>query len=229
MQILAIGDLDALFGDYKVFERLLQKEKEPDLFLIAGDLTQWGTIEEYIKLVDSIEKKDWSCPVIACLGNHEPENAAERFSSLSPLIKILDNERVQVNIKGEKIHIVGSRGSLESGSLSYYIDAARHSDLEKRMKTIEKLLGQSRGQKILLTHYAPTYKTLDGEPQQIWGGLGDSRMEKILLKTKTTFAIHGHAHYGSPLAFVGKIPVFDVAFPIRGGFTHIDTKKLPKP
>ncbi len=229
MQILAIGDLDALFGDYKIFEKFLQKEKEPDLFLIAGDLTQWGTVEEYIKFVDAIEKKDWSCPVIACLGNHDPEGSEKKFSAVSDRIKILNEERCQVNIKGEKFWIIGSRGSLESGSLSYYIDASRHADIEKRLIKIEELLRKSRGEKILLTHYSPTYKTLDGEPQQIWGGLGDPRMEKILLKTKVTFALHGHAHYGMPLAFVGKIPVFDVAFPIRGGFTHIDTKKLPKP
>ena len=229
MKILAIGDLDALFGDYKIFEKILQKEKEPDAFLIAGDLTQWGTIEEYIKLVDAIKKMDWSCPIIACLGNHDPEGAEKKFSSVSERIRILNEERIQLNINGEKFWIVGSRGSLESGSLSYYIDAAKHSDLEKRMRKIEELLSSCKGEKILLTHYSPTYKTLEGEPQQIWGGLGDPRMERILLKTKVTFALHGHAHYGLPMAFVEKIPVFDIAYPIRAGFTHIDTKKLPKP
>ena len=228
MQILAIGDLDALFGDYKVFVKILQKEKEPDLFLIAGDLTQWGTVEEYLKLADAVEKRNWSCPVIACLGNHDPEGAEKKFSDVSNGIKILNEERFQINIKGEKFWIVGSRGSLESGSLSYYIDASRHADIEKRLRKIEHLLSESRGNKILLTHYSPTYKTLEGEPKQIWGGLGDPRMENIILKTKVTFALHGHAHYGAPLAFVEKIPVFDVAYPIRAGFTHIDTKRLPK-
>ena len=108
MQILAISDLDALFGDYKPFEKALAKEKEPDLFLIAGDLTQWGTVEEYIKLADAIEKTKWKCPVIACLGNHDPEGAEKKFLLVSDRIKILNEERAQVNIKGEKFWIFGS-------------------------------------------------------------------------------------------------------------------------
>ena len=61
MQILAISDMDALFGDYKPFEKALAKEKEPDLVLIAGDLTRWGSVEDFLSVAKPFEKAKWKC------------------------------------------------------------------------------------------------------------------------------------------------------------------------
>lgn len=228
MKILAIADLDALFGEYKIFEKLVLKEKEPDLVLIAGDLTRWGSIEDFLSAVRPFEKAKWKCPIIACLGNHEPANAKGTFLIFSRRIKILEDETETIKIRKEKISIIGSRGSLDDAGIGHFIDFASRKEIESRLKKIEKLLKETKGKKILLTHYAPTFKTLDGEHPSIWGGMADPRLEELIKKYKVFFCIHGHAHFGQPVAFVGKIPVFNVAFPQREAFLHIDTRKLPK-
>lgn len=229
MKILAIGDLDALFGEYKILDRLVLKEKEPDLVLIAGDLTRWGSIEDFLSAVSAFEKAKWKCPIIACLGNHEPSDAKQAYLRYSRRITILEDESITVNIRGEKITIIGSRGSLDDFGIGHYIDFANRADIESRLKKIRSLLKKTKGAKILMTHYAPTFKTLDGEHPSIWGGMADPRLEELIKKHKILFCIHGHAHYGQPFAFVGKTPVFNVAFPQRENFLHIDTKRLPKP
>jgi hypothetical protein len=53
-------------------------------------------------------------------------------------------------------------------------------------------------------------------------------MEQVLTNSSVTFAVHGHAHYGIPLAFVDSIPVFNVSFLINKDIVFIDTKNLPK-
>ncbi|MBN2203109.1 MAG: hypothetical protein JW700_02915, partial [Candidatus Aenigmarchaeota archaeon] len=59
--------------------------------------------------------------------------------------------------------------------------------------------------------------------------IGSKKMEKILKETRPTMAIHGHAHYGLPLAFVGKVPVFNVCLEVNRKLVEIDTEKMPKP
>ncbi len=228
MQILALSDLDALFGDYKPFEKALAKEREPDLVLIAGDLTRWGSVEDFLSVARPFEKTKWKCPIIACLGNHEPEDAKEIYLHHSRRIQILEDEATAVNIRGEKISIIGSRGSLDDFGIGHYIDFASRQDIEARLKKIEALLKKTSGTKILLTHYAPTFKTLEGEHPSIWGGMADPRLEESIRKYKLLFCLHGHAHYGKEMDFIGSTPVFNSAFTLRQGFLHIDTKKLPK-
>ena len=228
MQILAISDMDALFGDYKPFEKALAKEKEPDLVLIAGDLTRWGSVEDFLSVAKPFEKAKWKCPIIACLGNHEPENAKEIFLKYSKRIEILEDEATEISIKGEKITIIGSRGSLDDFGIGHYIDFASRQDIEARLKKIEALLKKTKGEKVLLTHYAPTFKTLEGEHPSIWGGMADPRMEDFIRKYKLLFCVHGHAHYGKEMDFVGSTPIFNSAFTLRNGFLHIDTKRLPR-
>ena len=93
----------------------------------------------------------------------------------------------------------------------------------------EVVRGKSRRDiKILLTHYAPTYKTLKGENNRIYGNLGSQKMEQVLTNSNVTFAVHGHVHYGIPLAFVESIPVFNVSFLINKDIVLIDTENLPK-
>jgi Icc-related predicted phosphoesterase len=69
---------------------------------------------------------------------------------------------------------------------------------------------------------------LKGEDPEIYNVLGSEKYEKVLKTTKTTFAVHGHAHYGIPLAFVDSIPVFNVALTVNRKIVEIDTNKLPK-
>jgi hypothetical protein len=53
-------------------------------------------------------------------------------------------------------------------------------------------------------------------------------MESVIVDNKVTFAVHGHAHYGIPLAFAKNVPIFNVAYPVNKKIVVIDTEKLPK-
>lgn len=231
MLISAISDLDTLGMDLEPFWDIIKTAKEPDIFLLAGDMYDYRTPENYGLLIDFIKLKKWTCPIIAIYGNHEFDEDIDEIKKICrKRINFLDDESVELKIKDKSIGIVGTRGSLDSPTWwqSTHVQNVRKAYLE-RTKECRELLGKLKVDiKILLSHYAPTYKTLVGENPKIWNGLGSKRFEDVLIKTKTTLAVHGHAHYGTPLGFVNGIPVFNVSFEVNRKIVEIETDKLPK-
>jgi len=232
MLISAIGDLDILGMDLEPFWDAIKIAKEPDLFLLAGDIYEYRNPEIYGLIIDFVKLRKWSCPIVAVFGNREFDEDIDEIKKISKSrITFLDDEGIELKIKNKKVGIVGTRGSLDSPTWwqSTHVPDIRKAYLE-RIKKCEELLERLKiDTKILLSHYAPTYKTLVGENPKIYNSLGSKRFEDVLIKTKTNFAIHGHAHYGTALAFVDSIPVFNVAFSINRKIVEIDTDKLPKP
>lgn len=232
MIILAVSDLDSLEGDYEQFFSLLKKASEPDLFLLAGDMYIEDKPEKYKIILDYFKKLGWKCPIVACFGNREFE---QRYGEIRKVcgsrIKFLDDESFKLAIKGKTIGIVGSKGCIDQPTWWQIktIPNIRKFYKERAEKIRQLLMQMKTDIKILLTHYAPTYQTLKGENPNIYGGLGCNGLEKTLVETKTTFAVHGHAHLGSQIGFVDSIPIFNVALPVNKGLTRIDTDDLPTP
>ena len=231
MLVSAISDLDPLGIDFEPFWDVLKIAKEPDLFLLAGDIYEYRNPEMYGLILDFFKLKKWSCPIVAIFGNREFDEDLDEIMKISKnRITFLDDESIELKIKDKKVGIVGTRGSLDEPTWwqSKHVVDVRKAYLE-RMKKCEKLLQSIKADiKILLSHYAPTYKTLVGENKNIYSAPGSKKFEDVLIKTKVNFAVHGHAHYGIPLAFVEGIPVFNVAFDINRKIVEIDTDKLPK-
>ena len=105
------------------------------------------------------------------------------------------------------------------------------SEYTRRLQTLDGLL-EEEGFRVLLTHYAPTYRTLVGEGESYWDQLGSKRMEGVLLRHRPELVIHGHAHLGIPFAELQTgqttlqnfdcsraIPIHNVAFPVRKDVT----------
>jgi len=231
MIIAATSDIHSPIH-YQEFVKSLEEMKvSPDLFLLAGDMIHIGEIEEYKKISDSLSQKI-SCPIVACFGNTEFQELREKIRKISPKIKFLDDESILLNIKGMQIGIVGSTGSLDvpTSWQRRNIPNIRRIYVE-RSRTIDKLLARliSADFRILLTHYSPTYKTLEGENPLFYGSLGSLMLEKVLITRKPNLAIHGHAHKGIRLAWVDRVPVFNVAFPANKRIVVIDTEKDLKP
>ncbi|MFZ3077242.1 MAG: metallophosphoesterase [Candidatus Aenigmatarchaeota archaeon] len=230
MIILAVSDLDSLEGDYGQFWQLLAKASEPDLFLLAGDMYVADKPESYKIILEHFERLGWKCPIVACFGNREFEQKYDEIRKIcGSRIKFLDDESLELAIKGKAVGIVGSKGCLDQPTWwQIKTNPQIRNFYRERAEKIRQLLTQLKTDvKILLTHYAPTYQTLKGENPNIYGGLGCSGLEKTLTETKTTFAVHGHAHLGSPLGFAGSVPIFNVALPVNRGLTKIDTDNLP--
>jgi len=231
MLISAISDLDPLGVDLEPFWDVIKKANEPDLFLLGGDIYEYRNPEIYGLILDFIKLKKWACPIIAVFGNREFDEDIDEIKKICKnRITFLDDESIELKVKNKKVGIVGTRGSLDFPTWwqSTHVPDIRKAYLE-RIKKCEELLDKLKVDiKILLSHYAPTYKTLVGENPKIYSVLGSKNFENVLVKTKTSFAIHGHAHYGTALAFVDSIPIFNVSFTVNRKIVEIDTDNLPK-
>jgi len=231
MIISAISDLDPLGLDLEPFWDILKKARKPDLLLFAGDMYEFQSPETYGLILDFIKLIKWKCPIIAVFGNREFDEDIDDIKKICKnKIKFLMEESIILKIKNKKIGIVGSRGSIDVPTWWQFHNISDIKGIYKeRIDNIRKLLEDLKSDiKIFLSHYSPTYKTLKGENQKLFPYLGTEKLEKIIIETKPTFVIHGHAHYGVPLAFVDSVPVFNVCFEINKKIVEIDSDNLPK-
>lgn len=231
MIVGAISDLDVLGMELEPFWDVIKINDQPDLLLLAGDMYEFESPENYETILDFIDLRGWKCPIVGVFGNREFDEDKDIIRSVAKgRMTILDNESIVLNIGGKKVGIVGSKGVLDVPTWWMFANIPDIKDIHSdSRKKLEVLLNDLKCDiKIFLSHYAPTYKTLRGENKKIYGNLGSQKMEEVLTNTKTTFAVHGHSHYGIPLAFVNSIPVFNVCFLINRDIVKIDTDNLPK-
>ena len=231
MIISAISDLDILGMDLEPFWDILKKAKEPDLLMFAGDMYEFEAPEVYGLILDFIKLRKWKCPIVAVFGNREfDEDIDDIMKITKKRITFLQDESIELKINNRKVGIVGSRGSLDVPTWwQYHHVSGIKDEYKERAAYLKKMLADIKSDiKILLTHYSPTYKTLKGENKSVYPYLGSEKLEKVLIDTRTDFAVHGHAHYGMPLAFVGSIPVFNVSLEINKKMVEIDPDNLPK-
>jgi Icc-related predicted phosphoesterase len=231
MLISAVSDLDVLGMDVEPFFDAVKKASKPDVFLLAGDICEYRNPEIYGLVLDFLKLRKWDCPIYAVWGNHEFDEDIDDIKKIAKKrIVFLDDESATLKASGKTLGIVGTRGSLDSPTWwqSSHVPDIRKAYAERAKKCEALLMGLKSDVKLLLSHYAPTYKTLKGENRSIYSSLGSKKFETVLTKSKATLAVHGHAHYGIPLAFVESVPVFNVAFDISGRITEIDTEKMPK-
>ncbi|MFH1229133.1 MAG: metallophosphoesterase [Candidatus Aenigmatarchaeota archaeon] len=232
MLISAVADLDILGMNIDPFFEAAKNAKIPDLLLLAGDIYEFRNPEIYGLLIDLFKLKKWDCPIFAVIGNREFDEDMDDVRKIcKKRITFLDDQSIELKIAGKKVGIVGTRGALDSPT---WWQSTHVSNIMKayadRIRKCQNMLDDLKVDvKVLLSHYSPTYKTLVGENKNVYSGLGSKKFEDVLIKSKVSFAVHGHAHYGIPLAFVESIPVFNVAFEINRKIVEIDTDRLPKP
>lgn len=69
--------------------------------------------------------------------------------------------------------------------------------------------------RVVLLHYSPVQKTVEGEPPEIYPFCGSSRLEEPLSRYPVTAVFHGHAHRGTFEGSTrGGVPVYNVAMPL---------------
>jgi Icc-related predicted phosphoesterase len=227
--ITATSDLDTP-GALQMFLALMQKAKEPELFLFAGDMMQAYHTGQYQVVLRIIKERGWTCPIVAVFGNHEFEQEYDKIREIcGDRIRFLVDETIKLKIGDKTVGIVGSKGCLDQPTFwqARHMENIRE-EYEERTKKIGKLLEELKADvRILLTHYAPTYKTLKGENPELWSSLGTRKLEQAIAAAKPDAVVHGHAHYGAMLAFIESIPVFNVALPLNKRFVEIDTGAPP--
>jgi Icc-related predicted phosphoesterase len=230
MLIAAISDVHAprYYEDYVIAIDKLQTK--PDLFLIAGDMIFRGSIEEYEKVYNVLFGKI-TCPIVACFGNEEFQEIRDKLKERYREIRFLDDQSIVITIAGKTVGIFGSTGSLDTPTRW---QKANIPNIEKiysqRIELADKHLKRMFTDfKILLLHYSPTYKTLEGENPRFYQMLGSRYFENVIMKRKPDLVLHGHAHRGTKKAWVDTVPIFNVSFPLRKEITLIDTELDLKP
>jgi len=196
--------------------------------LFAGDLVNRGNYNAMRSLLAELRAAKLSCPVYSCFGNDEFDSVKDTLRDIAKGgITFLDDELAIAEL-GEvgRVAIVGSRGALDQPTFwqARNIPGIQES-YTARIGRLDKLLGEARSQAdytILLTHYACTFTTIEGEPQRAFPQMGSRRVEQLLKQHSPTLAIHGHAHRGRKQAMVGGVPVFNVALPLQGEIVIID-------
>jgi Icc-related predicted phosphoesterase len=228
MLIAATGDIHSPHY-YEEFLIALDKlVVKPDLFLMVGDIVDRGKIDEFEKVYNAIFGKI-NCPIISCFGNNEFPQIREELKKKFKEIKFLDDESTIVNVKGVEVGIVGSTGSLDVPTTWQKRNIPNIETIYKRrIELVDSLLLRLLPIKIriLLLHYSPTYKTLEGENPAFYGKLGTFKLEDVLISRSPELVIHGHSHRGKKFTWVDKVPVFNVAFPLNKEIVVIDTENL---
>src|SRR6266542_2777327 len=205
MRIAASADFHFTPARFSALHDQLNRVRDDaDVFVLAGDLTNYGRPEEMEPLLNVLVRL--RLPVIVVLGNHDYESGREgdliRMMTQEG-IKVLDGtayERDGVGFAGTK----GFLGGFGRGVLTAFgepeVKTFVHASIEETLK-LERALSQLRAKKrVVVLHYAPVAATVEGEAGEIVDRHG------------ADLIVHGHAHNGKCDGQTsGGIPVHNVA------------------
>ena len=221
LRVAAVGDLHCTKGSEGAFQSFFAKIGDrADVFVLCGDLTDYGTAEEARVLAK--ELSGIKVPKLAVLGNHDFESdaPAEVVQILTDAagITVLDGTAVEiqgVGFAGAK----GFAGGFGARALQSWGEtptkAFVRAAIEETLKLESALARLRTSGRVALLHYSPIGATVDGEPAEIYPFLGSSRLEEPINRYAPSVVFHGHAHRGRPEgATSAGIPVYNVALPL---------------
>jgi Icc-related predicted phosphoesterase len=218
VRIAAIGDLHygkaAPPGSLQPL--LAQITESADILAIAGDLTDYGLVEEARALAKELAVV--RIPMVAVLGNHDVESNQQ-----AEIVAILKDAGVAV-LDGETTEILGIGFAGTKGFCGGFgrralgpwgediVKRFVHEALDEALK-LETALARLRNEYLIaLLHYAPIQGTVEGEPLEIYPFLGCSRLEEPITRYPISAVIHGHAHHGAPEGRTRtNVPVYNVS------------------
>jgi Icc-related predicted phosphoesterase len=241
MLVGAVGDVHWKNG-LDALREARERLGATDLLLLAGDITDSNNIEGYAEVLGALREMS-DGEILAVFGNEEYDSShpeyRERFR-----ITFLDDEAKDLQFDDLKVRLVGSTGSLDRPT---WWQRNNVPDIWRRYK--ERVVKVSslmeRGDAdvlVLLTHYAPTYSTLEGERQGAFPEMGSHLFENIIMEKRPDLVIHAHAHRGRPQATLAKkqrnledfslegfeVQIYNVSLPARGGPTFFDVRREGK-
>jgi uncharacterized protein len=224
LRIAAAGDLHC--SDHRrdeVAEAMGALAGTADLVLLAGDLTTTGEPEQAQVLAEACAPLE--IPVFAVLGNHD-WHAGRRDELVMVLqdagVRVLDRDWATCQAGGGEVGIVGLKGFVGGFPGSHLPDFGEPLLREVYRETSRDVDALDRGlrevalcpTRIVLLHYAPTYKTIVGEGEGIWAFLGSDRLAAPIAEHEPDLVLHGHAHGGTFEGRIGSVPVYNVSVPV---------------
>lgn len=222
VRIGAVGDFHYGRDSRDTLKLLFQavEDARPDVMLLLGDLTDYGTVDEAQSLTRELVA-GIKVPMLAVLGNHDYEsNAVDgvRGALREGGITVLDGDSCEVKGVGFA-GVKGFCGGFGRGALGPWGEEAVkrfvHEAVQESLKLESALARLRTSVRIVLLHYAPIVATVVGEPPEIYPYLGSSRLEEPLGRLGVTAIFHGHAHRGAPEGRTAAgTPVYNVSLPL---------------
>lgn len=217
MRIAAIGDLHfKASGNEEIVSIFDDIEQHADLLILAGDLTDSGLPEEMVELLGCMKKIP--LPIVGVVGNHDHEH--DRADELKAMlieggIQLLDGSTFEVDgvgFAGTKGFCGGFGERLIQPFGERMIKRFVQVGIEESTRLGKGLAKLTTPRKVGVLHYSPVKETLAGEPLEIYPFLGTSWLGDMLDRNGADFAVHGHAHKGSPEGRTSRnIPVYNVS------------------
>jgi Icc-related predicted phosphoesterase len=223
MRIAATADLHFTPQRHSALhEQLNRVRDEADVFVVAGDLTNFGEPAEMEPLLNAVVRV--RVPVIAVLGNHDYECGKQEElirMMVTGGVKVLDGstyQRDNVGFAGTK----GFIGGFGRGLLTAFGEAEVKTFVRAGIDEaviLERAMSQLRtAKRVVVLHYAPIAATVEGEAREIYPFLGSSRLAEVIDRHGANLVLHGHAHNGKPDgATTTGIPVHNVAITLLQG------------
>jgi Icc-related predicted phosphoesterase len=227
LRIGAVGDLHYGRESRDVLKQVFQAvdRERPDVMLLLGDLTDYGTLEEAQGLTREL-RTNLSVPTLAVLGNHDFEGGAAdaiRATLREGGITVLDGDSTEVKGVGFA-GVKGFCGGFGRGALGPWgedvVKGFVNEAVQEALKLESALARLRTPVRIVLVHYAPIVDTVIGEPPEIFPWMGSSRLEEPLGRLGVTAIFHGHAHKGQPEGRTASgTPVYNVSLPLMARLT----------
>jgi len=212
----------------KALSELLASRGEPAIVLLVGDLVNKNDYSQMGAVLEVLG--DVECPIFACFGNEEYEESRDEYLSYGR-VKWLDDESTVLELDGLKIGLVGSRGSLDRPTWwqRTHLPGIR-ALYKRRVKLIDGLLAKMRADVVVvMTHYAPTYRTLVGERERLWPEMACRAFEEVIERRAPHLWLHGHAHKATVLeARLWDTLVVNVSLPARKAIYTADLNELAR-
>ena len=210
-----------------VFE---QADRQVDILLLGGDLTDFGLPEEAQVLIRDLTEVV-RIPVVAVLGNHDSEGGKEQELTAvlrEAGVRVLDGDAVEIKGVGI-VGVKGFGGGFGRGTLEPWGEAGVkrfvHEAVEEGLNLERALARLHSNRRVALLHYSPVRETVVGEPEEIFPFLGCGRLEEPLNRYGVNVVFHGHAHRGAHEGKTsGGIPVYNVSLPV---LRRLDPNALP--
>jgi Icc-related predicted phosphoesterase len=221
-RLAAVADLHCRKDEHDRFRELVKMVNgEAEGLVLAGDLTDHGTVDEAKTLSEALA--ELRVPCAAVLGNHDFEGGVVR-----EVVRIISEAKVQI-LDGDHVvfqkrlgiaGVKGFAGGFEKGMLQAFGEPAIKAFVQEAVNEALKLeaaLAQllDMEKRVVVMHYAPVPDTTVGEDAALRAFLGTTRLAAPCEAFGALAIFHGHAHHGTLEGRTPKgIPVYNVAMPL---------------
>ena len=224
IRVAAVGDVHlAPDVQRRIRPHLAGIGEHADVLLLAGDLTQHGTVTE--AEVVAAEFAGLEVPVVAVLGNHDYQ--CDMQDEVTALLRasgmtVLEGAGLVLDLPGGRLGVAGSKGFGGGfpGRCATEFGEPEMKAFVRHSRRLAAALGEALRDldadfRVALTHYSPVPDTLAGEPPEIYPFLGSYFLAEAADSANADLLIHGHAHAGSEYGTTpGGAPVRNVALPV---------------